>query len=579
MAYPPDVPPSTRSDSTVSAVTHASDHNKITAALRELIAVLGANPAGGYADLTSRLSTIGQDLEAQIGANLLSQTIAYLAADPGIAAAAEAAAGPAVNAKLAESPALPTVAPAPGYSVIILDALNRATWLAANDTDGGPTAHAAALIAAAITPVLEANLDGLARVENAQPFVSGERLAAAILDATGRATWLAARDTDGGPLDVWVDHLRDRLGVIPTEVATQALAPEVTGATPNRKLRVHDRATGRAPVIASTGDPNNPVITGDGWVIFDTITGTKARKADGSGSIVPVSSSLATIAAFGDSLTSEYPGLGITMAETYPALLAADLGVSYYNGGVGGQTTEDIITRQGGIQLALTVANNIIPASGSVDVTVVTPTTVGSASQNGIIGAGTLAGVAGTLSRTTAGVWTFTRTGSGADTPCPPGTPFIVDAAVAQATNVQIIGAGRNDIGLGSTSAIVDRVVGAYVKAVDRLRAQAYAPKFILLGTFTATNEPAGSTGYQRVTGINQQLAELYPDNFVDARRYLIDHGLADAGITPTADDLAKIAADTLPPSLMYDSIHYTENGHLAVKNVVKAAMQSKGWF
>lgn len=66
MAYPPETPPTTRTDSTLSAVNHARDHNIAAAALRDLIAELGANPAGLYASLTERLLGISaaQDAEA-----------------------------------------------------------------------------------------------------------------------------------------------------------------------------------------------------------------------------------------------------------------------------------------------------------------------------------------------------------------------------------------------------------------------------------------------------------------------------------------------------------------------------------
>lgn len=66
MAYPPTLPPDTRTDSTVAAGNHAQDHNKIVAAIRDLLEVLGADPAGSYADLTNRLLGVaaGQDQAA-----------------------------------------------------------------------------------------------------------------------------------------------------------------------------------------------------------------------------------------------------------------------------------------------------------------------------------------------------------------------------------------------------------------------------------------------------------------------------------------------------------------------------------
>ena len=58
MAYPPPLPPTTRTDSTISAGNHAQDHNKLAAALRDVTEVLGADPSGGYASLSERLLAV-----------------------------------------------------------------------------------------------------------------------------------------------------------------------------------------------------------------------------------------------------------------------------------------------------------------------------------------------------------------------------------------------------------------------------------------------------------------------------------------------------------------------------------------
>lgn len=58
MVYPPTLPPATRTDSTVSAVNHATDHNTLTAALTAILAELGAAPSGAYDDLTTRLADV-----------------------------------------------------------------------------------------------------------------------------------------------------------------------------------------------------------------------------------------------------------------------------------------------------------------------------------------------------------------------------------------------------------------------------------------------------------------------------------------------------------------------------------------
>jgi len=58
MAYPPAVPPNTRTNATPEVDNHPSDHNGISNALTDIINELGTNPSGTDPDLTTRLSRI-----------------------------------------------------------------------------------------------------------------------------------------------------------------------------------------------------------------------------------------------------------------------------------------------------------------------------------------------------------------------------------------------------------------------------------------------------------------------------------------------------------------------------------------
>jgi hypothetical protein len=124
-----------------------------------------------------------------------------------------------------------------------------------------------------------------------------------------------------------------------------------------------------------------------------TVTGTfegfENFSSNGLGLIARRVFPTSDIATWGDSMTSGAGGGG----TTYQSVLAAALGRSVYNGGVGGEGSTSIAARQGGVPTLLTVAGNQIPASGSVAVTArsVSPLT----SQGPGVLAGTLAGVQG----------------------------------------------------------------------------------------------------------------------------------------------------------------------------------------
>ncbi|MDY0891888.1 hypothetical protein [Frigoribacterium sp. CFBP9030] len=295
--------------------------------------------------------------------------------------------------------------------------------------------------------------------------------------------------------------------------------------------------------------------------------------------IVPLSSSNAALAGWGDSLTRGWPvpPFGASGADSWPGVFQAGWGGTVYNGGVEGQTADEVAIRQGGYVALLTTASGSIPAAGSVQVTTGQVFAWYVARVWSCVG--TLAGVPGTLSRAAGSTQlVFTRTASGTAVPVPANTPFISAAGEQQADAVQVLFAGRNDIGFTSVAGpVVDRVVLAHL-AMAR-RAGPHRRRFVTVGTTTATDEPRGSANHTAVTAINDTLARLFPQNYFDLRGYLVTQSIYDQGITPTAADLAAIANDTLPPSIMTDSIHYTPATAATVAARLKAFCITKGWL
>jgi microcystin-dependent protein len=58
MAYPPTIPPATRTNNTPQVDDHPDDHNAISAALTDIVNELGADPKGDYASLTAYLAIL-----------------------------------------------------------------------------------------------------------------------------------------------------------------------------------------------------------------------------------------------------------------------------------------------------------------------------------------------------------------------------------------------------------------------------------------------------------------------------------------------------------------------------------------
>lgn len=88
--------------------------------------------------------------------------------------------------------------------------------------------------------------------------------------------------------------------------------------------------------------------------------------------------------------------------------------------------------------------------------------------------------------------------------------------------------------------------------------------------------EDKGSSIYNAVETLNSELKALYPNNFVDISRILIDAG-APGGAYP---DAAAFARDVMPAAIISDGLlHLNDAGYALVAGAVKSFLASKGWL
>lgn len=471
------------------------------------------------------------------------QVVDAIAAAPTVTAAAAAATTAAVAAQdlvHGDDARLPRVETSDDYSVAITDNAGYLTWLAAKASDGGIPPYSADLIGAQITAArlpaqtktdLTALVGGSLGVERKDV----EDVLVAFVGSDDTQTWLAARATDGGPTDWALAMLLARIGPIGVADAAVTLA----------KL---------APDVLARLFPDPPPV----WS--------------------PV---ITQITCFGDSLTKGGGPAPVLGTETYGYVLSTLLtGVTVNVKGVSGQYASEIGVRQGGVVLNLTVAGGSIPTSGAVTVTPgVLPAWSGSqnlfndtATPGGI--AGTLAGVPGLLARVgTSSAMQFTRSSGGSAVAVSGTAPFIPAQGVAAASHAQFLWAGRNDVsGSGSVASVVNPVLGM-ASALS-----AHGNPFLVFSVTTSTTETSGTAGHTLVTAINAQLAALFGNHYFDVLGYLRTTAITDAGITPTSNDVAQMAAGTIPESLTVDGLHFTAVAYDLIARRVKAKLISMGW-
>lgn len=273
------------------------------------------------------------------------------------------------------------------------------------------------------------------------------------------------------------------------------------------------------------------------------------------------------VAVFGDSFT----------ASAYPAALATLSGKDVFAGGVGGERSYDIAARQGGTPILVDVDNGLIPASGGVFVTPHladgTVTTTLMKQGNKGMNPCKIMGIDGSFTWSSADSrYQFTRSAPGDAVVVSQPAPVTPYALSAYTDRINVFWYGRNNA--TDTARIMQDIassVQVLVPGNDR---------FLVLGVCNSTSETTG-TVYNGIKTLNTQLQATYGSRFIDIRRYLIDHGMADAGLVPTTEDLANIAADTIPVSLRAsgDPLHLNSTAYGVVAQQVYTRLLDLGWL
>lgn len=262
---------------------------------------------------------------------------------------------------------------------------------------------------------------------------------------------------------------------------------------------------------------------------------------------------------WGDSLTAGAGGGG----TSYPAVCAQELGLTYKNCGVGGETGNTIAARQGG--------NSVIIPAGAVNGTYETLTDIfganikpllqgnGSGSGNKLI----VNGVECTLSYASATGYTISGYTGKALT-----VPAIARFAGSDFNGkVVCIWAGNNGVNVGG-----DTSADAVIAIIDSMIAHLGHSNYVVF-TRWITNATDSTFAAE-----DPKMLKRYGNKLFPVRRLLVDYGLDLAGIAPTAQDETDIAKGTVPTSLRSDGIHLNAAGYTAVGKMLANKIRSLGY-
>lgn len=268
------------------------------------------------------------------------------------------------------------------------------------------------------------------------------------------------------------------------------------------------------------------------------------------------------IAAWGDSTTS---GVGASNADSsYPAQLQSLTGRSTFNGGVSGQTSNQIAARQGGAPALLTFPNNTLPAAGPI-VLASQSTFPITAEGPGPI-AGTIGEFHGTLSyqpdSNNTPQLAFTRDGSGIMESIPAQSPFHPDTSGREA-QINVFWMGQNNF--YNPRGVKSDIAKCIVFLSNN--------KFIVMSLLNAGDEGIGTTAYGQLAQINADLVQAYPDNFLDIRKILVN-----SYDPANPQDVQDHINDVPPSSLRNDNEHSNDKGYGIVARQIAAFIAAKSW-
>lgn len=399
---------------------------------------------------------------------------------------------------------------------------------------------------------------------------SGDPVAVlAIVDEDHRRTWLEVAP-DGGP----TVHSGDKItaavsGPIGETLGLADMPSEITGLS----LAIVDEDGRRTWLEADEDGRPSPRAVELLRAGLEGTTTTAGTYVDPQGATRPITSG-PDVVLNGDSLTAQ---------GSWHTELATLTGLTVRKNAVGGESSSGIAARQGATPLLLAPEGGAIPATGSVNIVQPITTSNGHGVWPMLQGpnpmTGTLAGVHGSfrLTKAVAGsythndgdVYTFTRTTDGDAVAVDRPVPFTYDLGESTRGDVQVFWAGRNN----TTES--DRILAELDAMVQHMTG--LEKRFLVVGITNGAGEGTGTAAYDRITAHNARL-EKYGRHYLRLREYLVQYGLRDAGITPTTQDEADIAADLIPDSLRTDSLHFEPVAQTLIAQQIAARLTELGW-
>ena len=285
---------------------------------------------------------------------------------------------------------------------------------------------------------------------------------------------------------------------------------------------------------------------------------------------------LPQIVCYGDSLTFGTGGVEDD-GTTYPGVLEElleqnHLNIPVINYGIGGDNTVTIAGRTGGIPFrvnAFTIPEQtepveitFLPSDGQT-LRIDHSLEYGGAGLNDC----TILGVKGRITLckdNDISHYFFTRNETGAEITVPSGTQVTAAAASENKDAIFIIWMGEN-LGYSDNENLIDQY-NAILSLQDK-----HAGEFIVIGLTSGTASERAD--------LENAMNTAFGEKYINLREILSTEGLAMAGIPPTSEDETQTSLGCVPPSLLYDGIHFNSDGYRVIGQIVYERLLSLGYL
>lgn len=270
---------------------------------------------------------------------------------------------------------------------------------------------------------------------------------------------------------------------------------------------------------------------------------------------------LPRIICWGDSLT-----VSLDEKSAFPDIVRSLSGCEVINYGVESENTAMIAMREGGLRV--NVKATVIPAD-----TTLIPIFLRTENNthvhfldngDGGVNPCAISGIEGKLQKLN-GSYYFERSKKGERIAVEEGTQFkthgIIDAKMG---DVLVIFAGTNDLPDKNS---VRNIISLERSMLDAAKCE----KYIIVGLTYAGGIPD-------IDAVNEALSKEFGDHFVDIRKYMLNYGLADAGVELTPSDKADIKKGEIPGSLRSDYVHGNKLYHKLLGQQVYRRLQYLGY-